>query len=314
MTPSSDEVRRQLDRLLASTGFANAGRMSRFLKFVVEQSLAGEGERLKEYVIGVEVFDRDANYDPRVDAIVRVEAARLRTKLAEYYAGDGHGDAVVLSLPKGGYSPVIKIAERAAAATYDPTNGFTSSAAPTPPAPLAPATSAPPAVSPARLRRWAIAAVLAGAASLAVAAWAPWTALQPAGGLRVAVLPFTPYPDAADASASAVAMRVTEGVTAELVRDGRFAVVASSAASAAATASARPRDVAATLEADVLIEARLTTDGRRVRVEARASSGSREQKLWVGDFAGDAADSDALEREIATAVAAALGAAPLVAN
>jgi TolB-like protein len=314
MTPSGDEVRRQLDRLLASTGFANAGRMSRFLKFVVEQSLAGEGERLKEYVIGVEVFDRDTDYDPRVDAIVRVEAARLRTKLAEYYAGDGHGDAVVLSLPKGGYSPVIKIAERAAAATNGQTNGGTSSAAPTPPAPLASATTALRTVSPAGLRRWATAAVLAGAATLAVAAWAPWTALQPAGALRFAVLPFTPYPDAADAAASAVAMRVTEGVTAELVRDGRFAVVASSAASAAATASARPRDVAATLEADVLIEARLRTDGRRVRVEARASSGSREQKLWVGDFAGDAADSDALEREIATAVAAALGATPLVAN
>jgi TolB-like protein len=107
---------------------------------------------------------------------------------------------------------------------------------------------------------------------------------------------------------------MTEGVTAELVRDGRFAVVASSAASAAAAASARPRDVATTLDADVLIEARLTTDGRRVRVEARASSGSREQKLWVAGFAGDAADSDALEREIAAAVTAALGAAEVVAN
>jgi hypothetical protein len=83
MSPSGDDVRCQLDRLLASSVFANAGRMSRFLKFVVEQTLAGEGERLKEYVIGVEVFDRDASYDPRLDSIVRVEAARLRSKLAE---------------------------------------------------------------------------------------------------------------------------------------------------------------------------------------------------------------------------------------
>ena len=114
MAPSEDDVRRQLDRLLASAGFANAGRMSRFLKFVVEKTLAGEAERLKEYVIGVEVFDRDADYDPRVDAIVRVEAARLRTKLAEYYAGEGRDDAVVLSLPKGGYAPVIKLEQRPA--------------------------------------------------------------------------------------------------------------------------------------------------------------------------------------------------------
>ena len=91
MPPTADDVRHQLDRLLASSGFANAGRMSRFLKFVVEKTLAGESERLKEYVIGIEVFDRDASYDPRLDSIVRVEAARLRTKLAEYYAGEGRG-------------------------------------------------------------------------------------------------------------------------------------------------------------------------------------------------------------------------------
>jgi TolB-like protein len=305
------EVRRQLDRLLASAGFANAGRMSRFLKFVVEQSLAGEGERLKEYVIGVEVFDRDTDYDPRVDAIVRVEAARLRTKLTEYYAGDGHGDPLVLSLPKGGYSPVIKIAEHTATATNG-ANGTASSAATTPPPPLAAATSAPQGVSPPGLRRWGLPAVLAGAATLAVAAWAPWTALQPVGALRVAVLPFTPYPDAADTSVSAVAMRVTEGVTAELVRDGRFAVVASSAASAAAAPFARPHDVAATLDADVLIEGRLTVEGERVRVEARASNAAREQKLWVADFDGDAANSDALEREIAAAIAGAFSALKVV--
>jgi TolB-like protein len=315
MTPSADEVRHELDRLLSSAGFANAGRMSRFLKFVVERSLAGEGERLKEYVIGVEVFDRDVDYDPRIDAIVRVEAARLRTKLAEYYAGEGHDDSVVLSLPKGGYAPVIKLAQRPAAAT----NGATVHAATANTAvraadlPAAAAVATPAAMS-LRLRRWLGGIGLAGGATLAIAAWSPWPALQPAGELRIAVLPFTPYPDAADVSANAVALRVTEGVTAALVRDGRFAVVASSAASAAAATSARPRDVAATLDADVLIEARITSDGRRVSIEARASSGSREQKLWVANFAGDAADSDKLEHEIAAAIAAELSAAQVGAN
>src|SRR5688572_6191858 len=120
MSPTGDDVRRQLDRLLASTGFANAGRMSRFLKFVVEKTLAGEGERLKEYVIGVEVFDRDASYDPRLDSIVRVEAARLRAKLAEYYAGEGKSDAVVLTLPKGGYSAIVTLEDRTAGVNAAP--------------------------------------------------------------------------------------------------------------------------------------------------------------------------------------------------
>jgi TolB-like protein len=323
MHVSGDDVRRQLDRLLASPGFANAGRMSRFLKFVVEQTLAGEGERLKEYVIGVEVFDRDADYDPRVDAIVRVEAARLRTKLAEYYAGEGRGDPVVLSLPKGGYAPAIKREPAAAtdgagngaatnvgAAGPTVTNGAATPAATTPPAVPQLQTAA----ARGRVRAWLVTAALAGAVTLAVATWAPWSALEPRTAKpRVAVLPFTPYPDGAGPEAEAAAMRITEGVTAELVRSGRFGVVASSAASAAAAAATRPRDLAATLEADLLIEARLTLDGERVHVEARAA-GANEQKLWVENFVGNAADSDALEREIGAAIAAALGNAETTAN
>jgi TolB-like protein len=295
MAPTSDQVRGQLDRLLASSVFANAGRMSRFLRFVTERALAGDGERLKEYVIGLEVFDRDAGYDPRIDAIVRVEAARLRTKLAEYYAGDGRGDAVVLTLPKGGYVPVMQLQGRAAAAP----NGA---------AALAHVELQAPGVTAAarhRLRGWLFGGTIAAAATLAVAAWAPWSATpaQP----RVAVLPFEPYPADAGAAIDSLAMRITEGVTAELVRDGRFAVVASSAASTAARAAGRPRDLAATLDADVLIQARITTFGDRVSVEARAAT-SAEQKIWVEGFSGAAADLDTLEREIAAAVAAAVGA------
>ena len=242
MAPNGDEVHRQLDRLLASPYFANAGRISRFLRFVVEQSLAGHGERLKEYVIGVEVFDRDAAYDPRVDAIVRVEAARLRSKLTEYYAAEGRDDALVLSLPKGGYAPVIKVADRPVAATNGATlSGADSDAAVAPMSPPATVLAAPRRVPFLRLRTWLVVVALAGATTLAVAAWAPWAELKPGAELRVAVLPFTPYPDDAGLEAETVAMRMTEGVTAELVRDGRFAVVASSAARAALMGPVRPR-------------------------------------------------------------------------
>lgn len=300
MQASGDEIRRQLDRLLASRGFANAGRMSRFLKFIVERTLAGEGERLKEYVIGVEVFDRDTDYDPRIDAIVRVEAARLRTKLAEYYADEGRGDAIVLSLPKGGYAPTIRL-ERAPAVPSGSARAATDGSAT-----ITAAKTGPPRRP---SRDWLGAGALGVTVTAALAIWAVWApgsrVAPPA--VRIAVLPFEPYPDSAGVAAEAAAMRLTEGVTAELVRDGRFAVIASSAARAAAAADGRPRDVAAALAADVLIEARLTLEEERVLVEARAAS-AREQKLWVQDFAGTAADADALTREIASAIAAALAA------
>jgi tetratricopeptide (TPR) repeat protein len=99
-------VQEELQRILASSTFLNARRPSQFLRFIVEGTLAGE-DRLKEYLIGVEVFDRPQDYDPKDDPVVRIEAGRLRKKLAEYYAGPGANDSIVIELPKGGYVPVF---------------------------------------------------------------------------------------------------------------------------------------------------------------------------------------------------------------
>src|SRR5882724_2759761 len=88
-------IEEQLLRILASRPFAQSARMTRFLRFTVERALSGQSDKLKEYVIGVEVFDRKGSYDPRVDPIVRVEARRLRSKLKNYYDGDGRLDEVI---------------------------------------------------------------------------------------------------------------------------------------------------------------------------------------------------------------------------
>lgn len=101
-------VRDQLANILASDAFSLSDRLSRFLQFVVEHILDGKTEPLKEYVIGVEVFDKDESFDPRIESIVRVEAARLRTKLKEYYAEEGRSDSVRIELAKRGYVPVFR--------------------------------------------------------------------------------------------------------------------------------------------------------------------------------------------------------------
>lgn len=93
-----------LARMLASRGFVQADRSRRFLQYVVTEVLAGRGESLKGYTIGLEVFDREQTFDPAVDAIVRVEAARLRAKLREYYDGEGAAEPVRFELPKGNYA------------------------------------------------------------------------------------------------------------------------------------------------------------------------------------------------------------------
>ena len=78
---SEQAIRGHLSVLLSSTAFAQADRLKRFLRYVVEETVAGRGEGLKEYSIGVEVFDREASFDPRTDPIVRVQARRLRARL-----------------------------------------------------------------------------------------------------------------------------------------------------------------------------------------------------------------------------------------
>jgi serine/threonine-protein kinase len=101
-------VRQQLERILAHSLFNRSERMGRFLRLAVERTLAGKAGELKEYLIGVEVFDRKATYDPRVDPIVRVEARRLRSKLKAYYESDGRADAVTIQFVAGSYAPQIQ--------------------------------------------------------------------------------------------------------------------------------------------------------------------------------------------------------------
>jgi TolB-like protein len=105
---NAEAVRRAVDKVTSSAVFADSQRMARFLRFAVEESLQGNGARLKEIVIGAEVFDRGAAYDPRLDPIVRVEARRLRAKLLAYYDGEGKDDELVIEFPKGTYQPVFR--------------------------------------------------------------------------------------------------------------------------------------------------------------------------------------------------------------
>lgn len=105
--PEAD-CRAALARLIASPQLSPAPRLAAFLEFVVDRTLAGHAKSLKAYTIAVGALGRSQDFDPATDAIVRVEAGRLRRALARYYAGDGGADAVIISLPRGGYVPSFR--------------------------------------------------------------------------------------------------------------------------------------------------------------------------------------------------------------
>lgn len=98
-------VREHLAALLDSPHFARSDRLRRFLKFIVECKLTGRDDEIQEYTIGLEVFDRAESFDPRSDSIVRVEAHRLRNRLADYYLTEGKKARMRIVLPERGYNP-----------------------------------------------------------------------------------------------------------------------------------------------------------------------------------------------------------------
>ncbi len=122
-------IRAQLQRIVESETFARSERMRSFLSFTVQQALEGQADRLKEYVIGVEVYRKPETLDPRYDPIVRVEAARLRAKLRDYYETEGTTDPVTIGFRKRSYAPVFEFRRAVAAAVGAAANGGAASVA-----------------------------------------------------------------------------------------------------------------------------------------------------------------------------------------
>ena len=103
------KVGEQLNRILASKAFRQADRLKRFLSFIVEETIAGRGERLKEFVVGVEVFGKPESFDPETTPSYAYRPRRLRAQLARYYREEAPDSELSIDLPKGGYSPVFRL-------------------------------------------------------------------------------------------------------------------------------------------------------------------------------------------------------------
>jgi hypothetical protein len=135
MTSGAYEIQSCVDRILQGGTFRNAPSSRRLLKYLVDHSMAGDADQLKEYTIGVDAFGKPGNYDPRLDSTVRIQIGRLRQKLSDYYREEGKDDRLVVYLPKGHFRLICepRSADVATAASaddglepaLDPTTGST---------------------------------------------------------------------------------------------------------------------------------------------------------------------------------------------
>jgi hypothetical protein len=102
---AKNAINEQLERLLASSYFSHSKRFPNFLRFVVEHTLAGDADEIKERTLGIEIFGKDADYDTAADPIVRVTAAEIRKRVAQYYQEPAHNQEIRITLPSGSYVP-----------------------------------------------------------------------------------------------------------------------------------------------------------------------------------------------------------------
>jgi adenylate cyclase len=199
--PSATDVQAQLDRMLTSSAFQASTRRRAMLRYVVEETLAGRGDRLKGFSVAVAVFGRGETFDSQSDPVVRFEARRLRRDLDSYYIDAGSGDPLRITIPKGGYVPHFEW-QRHASPADDRQSAALPEAAPAEPPPPSSASTLAAAVvgKPSRgyiggTRAWAALLAIALCALAAFGAWLWFDRAPPvaeARGPSLIVLPFEP--------------------------------------------------------------------------------------------------------------------------
>jgi len=272
-------VWRQTEQILASPGFGTE-RRRRLLNYLVEKALSGEP--LKEYAIGLDVFEKPPQYDPRLDPSVRVEIGRLRAKLTDYYLRAGDHAPVRIEIPKGSYTPIFRA------------NGIQNG-------------------GPHRTRlsrswkRRSKPAVAAAFLALCAAVFALlWPRFLPrAGGINsVVVLPFANL--TGDSHNDYLSDGVTEELTDALAQVPTLRVVARTSAFQFKGKSIDIREIGRKVEADAVIEGSLAMVDGRLRLTVQVNRSRDGYHIFSRMFEGGPHDVGRLESDMAAPVVASL--------
>jgi serine/threonine-protein kinase len=263
-------ARRQMEQVLGSSGFARNERLSRLLRFVVERHLEGRDDELKESILGIEIFGRQPEYDPKRDPVVRKEASKLRARLNEYYLSEGKDDALVIELPKGGYVPLFRAPDR-------------------PTAPLRPPFGTP---------VWIVTAIGFLAVGLAAFGW--WRIHENSAPIAIAVLPLE------NLNRSAADDYFADGLTGELIRN--LSIIDGLAVRSQTSSFAfkgKPRDVREAgnqLGADYVLEGSVLRAGQQLRINVQLVRVRDDLTLWSGRYDRELTDVLAIQDDISRGI------------
>jgi TolB-like protein len=241
---SSQEIRAELEKVVNSQALAGSDQLKRLLRVVVDRTLIGKADSVKEYTLGVEALGRPEDFDPKTDPIVRVQARRLRSKLEEYYAAEGATDAVVIRIPKGGYVPSFQ--------------------------------------SNATRPRWWIG--LGVAAAVVIVGLVGWAVLKvtPVDPTSIAVLPIRNL--TGDPGKQFIADKTTEALLTELARVKALHVVSGTTTRRFANSQDALPEIARQLGVRWVVEGATGFERGQVLLKIRLVDGASDQKIWADVF------------------------------
>jgi TolB-like protein len=286
--PTDDVIRSELDRVLASEPFSRSERLSGFLRFVVEETLSGRGDSLKEAVLASTLYGKAPDFDGATNPVVRVDARRVRDKLREHYSS-APGGAVVISLPKGSYVPAFDVSGEAKPSAYDK------------PADKPAATVRRPVTA------WPRIALAFGVVALAAVAYAILPTRVPrseptAGRMMVAVLPLQ------NLTGDPGQEYLCDGLTEEMIAllgsaSSGLDVIARTSAMHYKNTTKKADEIARELGVGYLLETSLRRVGDRVRITAQLVDASTQGHVWIEQYERDLGDVMAMQRDLAGAIA-----------
>jgi adenylate cyclase len=278
-----DAVLAELEKVVASESFGKTERPARFLRHLVETALRGESQFLKESVLGTDVFDRPASWDPRLDPVVRQEAARLRKRLARYHENGGSAAAIRIELPVGTYVPVFRRKPVEIEST-----------------PIEAAVAEPIPAKRSRIWFYAAAGILCIAG--AVVAWRAFFPRE--SSASIAVLPFTNL--TADPANQYFSDGLTDEITDSLARVKSLRVIARSSAFQFKGKTTDIREVGRLLNVTNVLEGSVERSGDRIKIIAHLERVSDRALVWSNTYERKASDLFAVQSELAAGIASGL--------
>ena len=270
------EIRAALERLLASPDFQIPPRRARLFSYLVDRTLAGEGDRINEYAIGVDVFEKPASFDPKQDAVVRAEVSRLRQNLKDYYGSPGRGDPLTIDIPARGYFAVFSSAHEPASR------------------------EAPPSAPGAAVKiPWALTIAILLTVLIGYVAWKYFIARPRIDS--VVVLPFEDL--SADHQSGYLADGLTDELTNDLANLNGLRVIARTSAFQYKGRGVDVRQIGRELNVGAVLEGSLVRDGDQIRIRAQLNRVQDGSHIWSHVYNTQFRDLISVQRDIARSIA-----------